>query len=84
MFAAKPSASRYPQPARNGTKFAAIEGEMRTYRVVLAFMLVMLICAGTLVWTWRNTDSLTEEQDINVDRAAALEEAFDWAAARDR
>jgi len=47
-------------------------------------MLVMLICAGTLVWTWRNTDSLTEEQDINVDRAAALEEAFDWAAARDR
>jgi|GEM_PF-5096418 len=57
---------------------------MRTYRVVLAVVLAVLICAGASVWTWRNTGSLAEERDIEVDRAAALEGAFDWAAARDR
>ncbi|MEW5883065.1 MAG: hypothetical protein AB1725_02430 [Armatimonadota bacterium] len=56
---------------------------MRTYRVVLAFVLVAFICTGASVWTWRHTGSLAEE-DVQVDRAAALEDAFDWVAARDR
>lgn len=57
---------------------------MRTYRLVIAFVLVVLVGSGASVWTCRNTGSLAEEQDIEVDRAAALEGAFDWAAARDR
>jgi cell division protein FtsL len=77
-------ASRYPLETHDGIRIAAQQDEMRTYRVVLAFVLVLLICAAASVWTWRHTGSLAEEEDVQVDRAAALDEAFELATERDR